>query len=198
MKRIILTLLVLTCVGCSQDYYEWPSDGPDKPDTTPVIHVVKERPEVNPPAAIRQENWVSNGSGSCVHATMITLLRWQGRYKMADHWRTTYGSGETADDLAAKMDREGIRYAYTHGEEDTTFLEWACSTRRGCGVTCMGGSHCIALLHLDDKWACLLDDNDVSKYKWVPRERFLSEWRASNSWAFAVIYAPAAPLPPSK
>lgn len=195
MKRITLALLVLTCVGCSQDYYEWPSDTPDtKP--TPIYRVNQERPRVNPPAAIRQENWVSNGSGSCVHATVITLLRWQGRYQMAAHWRKTYGSGETADDLAAKFDREGIRYAFTYGEDDVEFLEWACSTRRGCGVTVQGGVHMIALVHLDDKWAAILDDNAPDHYNWVPRERFLSEWKASNSWAVTVVYSPAAPLPP--
>ncbi len=194
MKRITLALLVLTCVGCSQDYYEWPSDTPDtKP--TPIYRVNQERPRVNPPAAIRQENWVSNGSGSCVHASIITLFRWQGRYQMADHWRKTYGSGETADDLAAKFDREGIRYAYTYGEDDVEFLEWACSTRRGCGVTVQGGVHMVDLVHLDDKWAAILDDNVPDHYTWVPRERFLSEWKSSNSWAVTICYSPAAPLP---
>jgi hypothetical protein len=55
----------------------------------------------------------------------------------------------------------------------------------------------IALVHLDDKWAGLLDDNSTDHYIWVPRERFLAEWKASNSWAVTPIYAPAAPLPPS-
>ena len=35
----------------------------------------KERPTVNVPAALRQSNWIGNqGQGSCVHATMISLL----------------------------------------------------------------------------------------------------------------------------
>lgn len=195
-KRLVLCLCLLTCVGCSQDYYEWPSDTPDQPTPISPIYVPNsERPQVNPPFAIRQSNWTMNGSGSCVHATMITVLRWQNRNNMAEHWKQTYGSGETAEGLAVKMEREGIRYAYTSGEKDVTFLEWACSTRRGCGVTCMGGSHCIMLCHLDDKWACLLDDNAVDHYTWVPRERFLAEWFTSDSWAFTVIYAPPAPLP---
>ena len=182
MKRFVLALLLLVSTGCVK------YDGV----------IVTERPTINPPAAIRQENWIgSEGSGSCVHATVITLLRWQCRYKMADHWRQTYGSGETADDLAAKFDREGIRYAYTYDENNVAFLEWACKTRRGCGVTVRGGCHMIALVHLDDKWAGLLDDNSTDHYIWVPRERFLAEWKASNSWAVTPIYAPAAPLPPS-
>jgi hypothetical protein len=187
MKKIATTLallFILACAGCSNVF-------------TP-IKVVNERPTVNPPAALRQENWIGNqGSGSCVHATVITLLRWQGRYNMANHWRNTYGNGETADDLAANFDREGIRYAYTANKNDVAFLEWACKTRRGCGVTVRGGIHMIALVHLDDKWAGLLDDNQTANYIWVPRERFLAEWKASDSWAVTPIYAPAAPLPPS-
>jgi hypothetical protein len=183
MLKYLFVALALSLAGCGQLF--------------PVqVQVVKERPTVNPPLALRQGNWIgSEGSGSCVHATVITLLRWQGRFNMADHWRQCYGNGETAEDLAAKFDREGIRYAYTYGEYNVAFLEWACSTRRGCGVTVMAGQHMIALVGLDDKWACLLDDNDTSHFIWTPRERFLAEWKASNSWAVAVLYAPAAPLP---
>lgn len=181
MKKLIFLLCLLA--GCSQ------LPASDLPTEA-------ERPTVNVPPALRQSNWLgSEGSGSCVHATTITLLRWQGRYRMADYWRKTYGNGEWPGDLAAKFDREGVRYAYTSNENDVKFLEWAVSTRRGCGVTCMGGAHMIALVHLDDKWAGLLDDNDTSKFIWVPRETFLAEWRNSNSWAFAVIYSPPAPLP---
>ena len=64
--------------------------------------------------------------------------------------------------MAAKFDREGIRYAYvTNG--DVRFLEWACRTRRGCGITVMGGAHMVALVHLDDKWAAILDNNNVEQ-----------------------------------
>ena len=68
MKRITLALLVLTCVGCSQDYYEWPSDTPDtKP--TPIYRVNQERPRVNPPAAIRQE------TGSQTEVALVFMPR---------------------------------------------------------------------------------------------------------------------------
>jgi len=71
---------------------------------------------------------------------MISLLRWQYRLNTADYWRRTYGDGEWPEDLAAKFDQEGVRYAYvTNG--DVRFLEWACRTRRGCGITVMGGAH---------------------------------------------------------
>lgn len=181
MKRIVLILLLMV-TGC---------------DTTPLglsRPVRKEYPTVNLPLEMRQSNWPgSQREGSCVHAATISLFRWQNRLNMADYWRRKYGNGEWPENLAAKFDREGIRYAYvTNG--DVKFLEWACKTRRGAGVTVMGGVHCVTLVHLDATWAGLLDNNDVSKIKWVPRETFLAEWRASYGWGFTVLYVPAAPL----
>jgi hypothetical protein len=159
----------------------------------PPSPVQVERPIVNIPLACRESNWETN-SGSCVHASMIALFRWQGRFGMADYWRRAYGGGENPDGLVEKFERQKIRYAYvTNG--DVSFLEWAVKTRRGCGVVVKGGSHMVCLLALDDKYACLLDNNRIEKFIWVPRESFLAEWKASDGWAVTILYPPAAPLP---
>jgi hypothetical protein len=184
MKRILVALVLLASVaGCGVN------------ENLGASAAKKERPTVNVPESLRQSNWIGDqGMGSCVHASMISLLRWQYRLKTADHWRQTYGDGEQPEDLAAKFDQEGIRYAYvTNG--DVRFLEWACRTRRGCGITVMGGAHMVALVHLDDKWAAILDNNKVENFIWVPRETLIAEWKASYGWAVTPIYAPAAPLP---
>jgi len=150
-----------------------------------------ERPTVNIPLVLRQENW---GGGSCVHASIVSLFRWQGRYNTANFWRSKYSGGASPGSFASKLDANGIRYAYvTNG--DVKFLEWACSTRRGCGITVMGGVHMVTLVHLDDEWAAILDNNNVSKFKWIPRETLIAEWQASAGWAVTPIYSPAAPLP---
>lgn len=155
-----------------------------------------EYPAVNLPVALRQANWRGNeGEGSCTHATLVSLFRWQGRYATAAYWRRTYGNGEWAASLAEKLDREGVRFAYTVGRGDVRFLEWACRTRRGAGVTVLGGRHMVALVHMDDQWVGLLDNNNTSRIAWVPRRTFLAEWHASNSWAITPIYGPAPPLP---
>ena len=184
MKRIPFALVLLVVVaGC------------EAVENAGNRVVKKERPVVNVPLALRQSNWLgSNREGSCVHASMISLFRWQGRYRTADYWRKTYGNGEWPEDMAAKFDREGIRYGYVENG-DVRFLEWACRTRRGCGITVMGGAHMVALVHLDDRWAALLDNNNVSKFIWVPRETLIAEWKASYGWAVTPIYTPAAPLP---
>lgn len=183
MKRLVtLILLLAVAAGCE-------SQG--------IVPSAKktERPTVNLPLSMRQTNWRGRkGEGSCTWATMTSLLRWQGRYRTADWVRKNCSDGEWPEDMAKKLDRANIRYGYvTNG--DVKFLEWACRTRRGAGITVMGGAHMVALVHLDAKWAALLDNNAVGKYIWVPRERLLAEWRASYGWAVTPIYTPAAPLP---
>lgn len=154
--------------------------------------VTSERPIVNLPVSMRQHNWTREGS--CVHATLVSLLRWQDRPSTADWWRRTHAGGENPYSFAAQLERDGIRYAQiTSG--DVGFLEWACATRRGCGITVRGGRHMVALVHLDSEWACLMDNNSPEKYIWLPRETVIAEWHASNGWAVTPIYTPAAPLP---
>ena len=84
MRRILFALVLLASVaGCEVGENFGPSA------------VKKERPTVNVPAVLRQSNWRGpQGQGSCVHASMISLFRWQYRLKTADHWRQTYGDGE--------------------------------------------------------------------------------------------------------
>jgi len=154
-----------------------------------------ERPVVNVPRECRQSNWLGSlGQGSCVHATMISLLRWQGRYDTAAQWKNKYGNGESPEGLVAKFEANGTRFAETT-LGDVAFLEWAVRTRRGCGVTVMGGKHMVALVHLDNQFAILLDNNRVDRFIVVPRETFLAEWKNSYGWAITILYAPAAPLP---
>lgn len=160
------------------------------------IASAEERPTVNLPMGYRHGNWFGpQGQGSCVHATMVYLLHWQGRHKEADEWRRNNGDGEWAPDLAEKLDRAKIRYAYTYNKGNVAFLEWALKTHRGCGVTVMGGKHMVALVHLDAQWACIWNNNDPKKFKWVRRKTFINEWLNSDSWAVTPVYTPASPLP---
>jgi hypothetical protein len=164
-----------------------------------------EVPTVNLPLDLRQANWVGeSGEGSCVHAAIVNLLRWQQEYAEADHWHDTYANGEYADDswnygdnLARKFNSEGVPYAYTV-EGDVKFLEWAISTRRGAGITVKGGRHMVVLVYLDNEKAGLLDSNDVSHVIYVDRDRLIAEWQNSHGWAVTTLYSPAPPLPVRK
>lgn len=153
---------------------------------------VMERPVVNIPAAERQENW---GKGSCVWATMVSLLKWEGNEQLAATVRESCSGGASINDVSAKFDRLGIPYAYSTGN-DVAFLEWSLRTRRGVGVVVPGrrGLHFIALVGLSSKTATLLDNNSVENLIEMPREEFLSTWKKAGGWAIAVVYSPPAPL----
>lgn len=187
--RLLAILILLAAVGCDNTQTTWDSWG------SSASYKV-EYPTVNLPYKLRQRNWLGpQGEGSCVHATMVSLLRWQGHPKLADWWRRNNGDGEWDTDLAAKFTRAKVRFAFTSERGDIRFLEWACRTRRGCGVTVRGARHMVALVHLDEKWAGILDNNQTERIIWVPRDTFLSEWLNSNSWAVTPVYTPAPPLP---
>ena len=85
MKRLLaVAFLSLVLTGCEVviDLSE--------PDMGSPPAAKTEYPTVNLPVSLRQSNWLGNQEeGSCVHATMISLLRWQGRYNTADYWRET-------------------------------------------------------------------------------------------------------------
>jgi len=166
----------------------------------------EEKPTVNIPSELRQGNWIGRqGEGSCVHASFISLLRWQGRYNTANYWRNHYGNGECPGHFASLLNRNNIRFAYvTNG--DVKFLEWACRTRRGCAITVLRGKHVVTLVHFDEddyddttqEYAAILDNNNPTRYIWMPRDTLISEWRSSYGWAVTPVYSPAAPLPNSK
>lgn len=184
MKRAIVMFLLVAfgCVVSSGCTYTTSKDS----------QYIKERPTVNIPLAWRESNYLD--TGSCVHATLITLLRWQGRLDDAAKWRRDFSGGEWAHSLKNKLDSRSIRYAYTI-DGDVRFLEWACRTRRGCGIAINGGAHMVALVHLDAELVAIIDNNDTSKFIWIPRNKFIAEWKSSGGWAVAPVYTPAAPLP---
>lgn len=154
---------------------------------------VVEKPVVNLPLALRQQNWVRYGSGSCVIASMVSCLNWQGQYELADRMKANYGGGQHWESMVAALEAEGVVWAGTVGQGDVAFLEWAHRTRRGAIVT-WSPRHVVTIVHFDDTWAGILDNNATDRIKWIPRNEFVNEWKARGSWAMTPIYTPPPPL----
>ena len=174
--------------------------GADVPDGT-YLGVV-----LDLPYELRTRNW---GGGSCVHASNVNLLRYQGQMEMADWWRRTYSGGEYDDRLIQRLEAAGVRYAFAHGGKDANrdgrddgeqFLEWTVRTRRGAGIF-YKPNHSINLVGLDDKYAYLLDNNYTDypekngHYERVPREQFFRQWHSYGAFAWTLVYDPPAPNP---
>jgi hypothetical protein len=148
-----------------------------------------ESPVMNLPVDARCRNY---GGGSCVCASTISLLRWQGRDDLAAALRNTCLGGQSSASLHAKLERIGVHWASTTSG-DVGFLEWAVRTRRGCGITYYP-MHYVNLVDLTAEHATLLDNNRVGAYITIPRDEFIRRWRGFGGWATAVVYTPAAPL----
>jgi len=176
--------------------------GPAAPPAATLLHVapavrriVRTLRLIDIPPVWRRQNWTGDrGQGSCVHAALVHLWHWQGRHDLADAWAARYGNGETAEGLAAKLERAGARYAETRSGE-VAFLEWAIRTRRGAAVVVQNGAHMVNLVGLDRHHAHILDSNFPERIERRPREEFLRDWKQSGGWAVTPVETPPPPAP---
>lgn len=158
------------------------------------------------PQELRTKNW---GTGSCVHASNVNLLKWMELYDLAAWWRKTYSGGEYDTRLVSRLEQAGLRYAFIHGGVDRNgngrddgeeFIEWTVRTRRGCGIF-YKPQHSINLVGLDSQYAYLLDNNAtdyperVGHYERVPRAEFFRKWRGFGGFAWTLVYDPTPPEP---
>lgn len=57
--------------------------------------------------------------------------------------------------------------------------------------------HMVTLVHLDDRWAGVLDNNYPGEIEWIDARTFQNVWTdGNNGWAFVVL-SPGPPPPPS-
>ena len=195
MRRFVpATLTLLIASGCRIRDDQLPRDCPDgrcpaPAELGPSAGAIHEHPVMNLPLAARCRNYGTEGS--CVCASAISLLRWQGRDDLADKIRQICHGGQGPESMNEKLQRLGIRYAYvTNG--DSKFLEWTVRTRRGAGIT-FYPAHFVNLVDLTRTHATLLNNNSVERFVHIPREEFLRRWRSYGGWALTVVYAPAPP-----
>lgn len=160
-----------------------------------VLHIVRTLHRIDVPDRWRRRNWIGHrGEGSCVHASIVHLLHWQGRHRLADWWQRNYANGETADGLAAKLESAGVRFAETR-DGDAAFLEWAIRTRRGAAVVVQHGAHMVNLVGLDRDHAHILDSNAPDRVQQIDRAAFLRDWTGSGGWAVTPVGTPMPPAP---
>jgi len=148
-------------------------------------------PPMDLPPELRCQNYAG---GSCCHASIISVLRWQGLFEIADRWRKTWSGGAGVTDLARHAEGMQLRYAYTTSG-DANFLEWVSATRRGAAIHYFP-NHAITFCGYDEaNNAVLLDNNRTQQYIRVPKEKFLSSWRGYGGCAMTVVYSPWPPRP---
>lgn len=189
MWRWILALLVALAAGC--ETFDSPAYYRALPAPAP------ERPVVNPHVSYRQSNWLGpKGQGSCVHASLTNMLRWQNQFEFATYWRAKYlGDGEYDTELRQRLDDEGVSYAYTN-KADLKLLDFAHATRRGA-LLWWKPNHCCTFcgwVSKDDKiFGVILDNNHVQQYELVEREQLHRLWAGYGGFALTTLFDPPSP-----
>lgn len=148
---------------------------------------------------MRQTNWAdARGSGSCVIASTIYLLRWHNRPALADRFRRAYAGGQTASSIQRIWKDNALQFECTENG-DPEFLEWASRTRRGA-IVWYFPSHCVTFCgyarYQGQDWAYICDNNRIKNFIRIPKQEFIRNWRGKyGGFAQTAILPPAPPIP---
>jgi hypothetical protein len=157
-----------------------------------------ETPSVNVPLSVRQKNWLgSGGDGSCVHASLSSMLHWQNQFELAKWWRSQYSGGEWSDQLRRRLDAAKIPYAFTE-RANIKLLDDAHNSRRGA-ILWWKPSHCCTFVGWAESqgkvYACILDNNRTQAFEFVERSQFHKQWAGYGGFALTTLYdPPSAPI----
>lgn len=190
MKKLIPILLLLFVIDFAKSEELAP--------VPKIVFQVQDRPQIKIDPLDRQDIWTDpiTKSGSCVHACMVSLFRYQDRDDWALYWRANYTGGMYNALLVRYLENNEIPYRNTFMEKDVAFLEKAMSERIGTlattTVTDIEGevwpaNHMLLLVHLDSCEAAVLDTRTSNAIVWMDREEFLETWFYSDSWATTVL-----------
>ena len=154
----------------------------------------------------------TDGSGLCVFTSIDMAARWQNEQDLIgfrDFMTKFPGGGWPAKvDKFIKQKAPNVEYIQnTTGDETLLDLALAKTGRMVC-IT-YGYSpryvdkwnpsgeidHMVNLVHLDDKWGVILDNNFPDNYEWMPRAELLRRWRMRGGGWLVVLTAP--PPPPN-
>ena len=207
MCRAALVVLLLAAAGCDDVTIGEPQKpditAPDRPMPAPAPRPcpdgrcpgsIGRYPPVDLPESLRQGNY---GGGSCMHAAMISVLRWQGRDELAEQWRRSYAGGAGVWDLARLAEQHDLDYAWTTNG-DPEFLEWCSRTRRGAAIH-FKPAHAVAFFGYQVRngreVAVLCDNNRPRELEYIEKQNFIRAWRGYGGCALTILGTPGNPRP---
>lgn len=196
---------ILPWRGDAQAFMESDGEGPEGREVT-----------VDIPPAYRKKNIAAKGLGCCVFRSLDHNAHDSQTRELYGFPEWMVQKGIEGGGYPSKVDKlikqicqdRGVpttAYLQHEGGEEA-FLDAAMKTGRSVGVTYAGKDpryglntgidHMVSLVYLDDKYACILDNNFVETYLWMTRKEFLDRWRdRGGGWAVLLLDAPA-PQPP--
>mgnify|MGYP002784804465 CR=1 FL=1 len=160
----------------------------------------------------------SDGAGLCVFTSIAHSARWQ-RVELLENfrdWMKQYPGGgypekvnQKIAQLAKERGQAPPRYLQIEGgRELLEVLRAAVASGRMPSVTYFVSpsgryrgqriAHMVSLVHLDDRYACVLDNNypGVDQYEWMSIDEFLRSFTGSRAgWAVILLDPGPPPLP---
>ena len=127
-------------------------------------------------------------SGSCLHAAVEDLLRWDGLDQKADYWRSHFGGAANLVTVVRIADGLGLRHSETSGG-DEEFLDYCTANQLGAAIyweVDEPGDHAIVFCGFDGPDAVLLGTNRPVTSR-MPRTEFLARWRNCGGCAFTIL-----------
>ncbi len=149
----------------------------------------------------------SDGSGLCVISSVLINGAYQGipalaGLKGSNLWKTA--KSRPGGYYPAKLEKllnevlPGEKWFSWEGESTDLVREYsakgfpvATTTNTGALYNYAPIHHMISLIHLDDKWACIVDNNDPGKYHWMPAQEYNKRFRdGQQGWGFVWLRMP--------
>lgn len=163
----------------------------------------------------------SDRAGLCVFTSVEHSARWQNVEALNgfQNWMRGYPGGGWPEKLAKKIEEyskaRGFavpKFAQAEGKaaDLMPIIEEALKSGRGVATTYdrspsgrYGGrkiAHMVNIIHLDSKYACIMDNNyiGVSKYEWMSRDEFSRIVLGNNGWIAILLDPGPPPLPHHK
>jgi hypothetical protein len=149
----------------------------------------------------------SDGAGLCVFTSIDHAARWQNVESLVGFrdFMTQYPGGgypDKVDAMIKKKTKEQVQYVqFTDGDPAPLYLAlrtgrmpcitYGYSPRYGHNI-----AHMVNLVYLDDKWACILDNNFPGTYEWVEHKEFIRRWNlGGGGWSVILLNPSAPPVP---
>lgn len=150
-------------------------------------------------------------AGLCVFATMDMMARWHHVAELIGiiHKLQEGGGWPEKVDQVVKHFAPSLKYIQYEGTSPE-ILDKAMARRIAVGVT-FGFSdrykgpdgrvleyiyHMVLLVYMDEKRACILDNNFPGTYEWMARAEFLRRWAhpTGKGWAYLFLVPPPPPF----
>lgn len=212
IRYLPILLLFATSIAFAQDPFDAKIGGKTSPEGAEI--------QVDLPAEFHRKNISSRGQGCCTQTSVHHSALWQNVPQLQEFatWVQTKGlpggsyPGEMKKRITAICKDRGMpepTYLQLEGgKEVLEILRAALQSGRMPAVTYSFSpsgrynrqkiSHMVTLVHLDDKSACILDNNyiGVDAYEWITVDEFLRTFTGGRSgWAVILLDAGPPPFP---